>query len=133
MIEEPTPDGRLVITRRDHEQRSNDLMEHHRHMPGHYTEVVEFKDTKGHHPCDIGLQIMYADHRRLIPWNDIVEIDVIYNSDDYQKQLEAWRQEQHKQHLDSEADQNCPLCYAENPLMGARVIVMPGTDNAGEY
>lgn len=103
----PDPDGRVEIEFMDGTSR-----------------IFEFNDFETHAQGSAGITIYYKHKQVLIPWNNVRESAVWYNSEDYQMQVELIRRE-------------CPhdiwieLARTPHPLFPDHSVVMSQCDNCG--
>lgn len=101
----PTPDGKLRILRRDNSHGPN-------HMEGGWWEYFPFHEISSHGPVAVGWQIRYDTHRTLIPWHEIIEVDIVYNSEGYQRLLDEYQELVHVHHIHQgeETKEDCLPC-----------------------
>lgn len=63
-----TPDGRLFIV-----------------FTSGKKETILLSEIKGHNSEAFGFRIEYKDHRRIIPWTEISDLRIYFNSTKYQE------------------------------------------------
>jgi hypothetical protein len=124
--EKPIPDGKIRILHMSSTVGST---------PAPWWETVPFADSEGstnfrHRPEVYGLLLCWDEHRREIPWGQILEVDVIYNGQEYHEQLTQYKELIHQQHIIDDADvEDCPHCImtrlGQQFIDNAQIIEMP--------
>lgn len=121
-LEEPTPDGRVELVRLDRR-----AMAHNQE----YLHTIHLKDIEYRQDSAIGVMICYKSRHVIIPWHDIIEMRVFHNSDEYRQKYDAWLDQEHQPHLDSERDEKCPRCNYElmrEQIMAGSMMLLPESD-----
>lgn len=95
MTEPPTPDGRLILSLPSPQGYAYDL-------------VIPFAFMRHHAVDSVGLTVQYENSREFYPGFHVFQYTAIFNSDVYLEKLNAWVEEMHIVHLDTEPH---PLCY----------------------
>lgn len=125
---EPTPDGKLRILVRDHDYGPN-------RSPGGLWEVHPFSAMRSHGPVRMGWLIHYDDHRTLIPWHEIIEVDTVYNSKKYVDELNEYKELAHLYHIQQggEDREDCEVCmkirFMDGPKGPGQILEMPPSTN----
>jgi hypothetical protein len=115
----PTPDGQLVVRRITRDRAASFLQEYLEHYP--FSKLKHYRDDMAH-----GLVIVQVDRRITIPWSDIIQLDVMYNSTEYVAADKEYQREQHLLHLDSEPSDDCFECLEQIPPRAPTITIMSG-------
>jgi hypothetical protein len=88
-VEKPVPDGYIAVTT---VQPAYPWKEKEELGMSDYSRLHYFKDIRTWEPDIQGLRIKFDTHFILIPWSNIVDMYLEYNSDAYQAKLLEWRE-----------------------------------------